>query len=78
MAPPPRAEPGGEAARRAGILGLLRFLLRVAGFVDFWAKWFVIKEALAAGIRVVGGDRRGVFDYRRLLLPAHRQAHVLR
>ena len=63
----------------AGMMAILMFSLAgVPPFIGFWAKLGVIQAVLGVGLHVAGRGGRAVLGGRRVLLPAHRQADVLR
>ena len=63
----------------AFIMLLLMFSLAgVPPTVGFYAKLAVLSAAVNAGPDLAGGGRGGALADRRVLLPAHREAHVLR
>ena len=60
------------------MLVLMFSMAGVPPFAGFWAKWYVLKEVIAAGYGWARGGRGRVLDHRCVLLPAHREAHVFR
>ena len=63
----------------AAVMLMLMFSMAgVPPFVGFWAKLAVIQAVLDIGHDVACGRGGAVLGDRRVLLPAHREAHVLR
>ena len=72
---PERAQTRGS---RCIMLMLMFSLAGVPPFVGFWASSCVLGACVERGPVWLAGGRRGVRGDRRVLLPARRQAHVLR
>ena len=75
---PARGPRAAQPADGSGACALMFSLAGIPPLAGFWGKFYAFMPAIKSGYYIAGGDRRAGERGRRLLLPAHRQDHVLR